>query len=161
MTLHLERHYEHSRERVWRAITDPAELAHWFPANEPLHVTESEPPSLLSGTWFGDVLRFELRPHGEACVLLFSHTFGGREKGARDAAGWDRCFARLDALLAGTPISEAESLRDWPQVNERYAERFGLDPELRSVRRISGAAVDERRRERPQRARPRSCCRSR
>jgi hypothetical protein len=130
VTLRLTRRYEHSRERVWRAITDPAELGHWFPANEPLQVTESEPPSLLSGTWFGDVLRFELRPDGDACVLLFSHTFSGREKAARDAAGWDRCFARFDALLAGAPISEAESLRDWPQMHERYAERFGLDPEL-------------------------------
>jgi hypothetical protein len=130
VSVRLERRYEHSRERVWRAITDPAELAHWFPANEPLQVIESQPPSLLSGTWFGDVLRFELRSDGEACVLLFSHTFGGREKAARDASGWDRCFARFDALLAGAPISAAESLRDWPETHERYAERFELDPAL-------------------------------
>jgi hypothetical protein len=63
-------------------------------------------------------------------VLLFSHAFSGREKAARDAAGWDCCFARFDALLAGKPISEADSLQAWPESHEQYAERFGVDPEL-------------------------------
>jgi hypothetical protein len=129
-TLRLERRYEHSVERVWRAITDPEELAHWFPRGEDLRVSESEPPRLLVGSWFGEELRFELRPAGEGCVLLFSHAFDGRERAARDGAGWDRCFARFDALLEGEPMSEEDSLRAWPQVHERYAEQFGVDPEL-------------------------------
>ena len=28
--LRLQRRYAHSAERVWRALTDPAELARWF-----------------------------------------------------------------------------------------------------------------------------------
>ena len=30
--LTFERRLAHSVERVWRAVTEPAELAHWFPS---------------------------------------------------------------------------------------------------------------------------------
>ena len=128
--LRLERRYDHPVERVWKAITDPAEMVHWFPPGEALEVTDSEPPRLLAGSWYGDQLRFELRPDGEGCVLVFTHAFAEREKAARDAAGWDRCFARFGALLAGEPMSDADSLAAWPETHERYAEQFGVDPEL-------------------------------
>ena len=128
--LRFERRLDHSPERVWRAITEPEELAHWFPPGEELHVTESEPARLLAGTWYGDELRFELRPEGDACVLVFTHTFAEREKAARDAAGWDRVFVRFDALLRGEPMSEKESLEGWSEVHERYATDLGVDPEL-------------------------------
>ena len=126
----FERRYEHSVERVWKAISEPDERLHWFPPGGDLAVTDSEPPRLLALSWFGDELRFELRPDGEGCVLLFSHAFADHEKAARDAAGWDRCFVRFDALLAGEPIGEADSLKAWPETHERYAERFGIDPQL-------------------------------
>jgi uncharacterized protein YndB with AHSA1/START domain len=128
--LRFERRYRHPIERLWRAITDPDELGQWFPAGEPLEITESDPPRLLAGTWFGDVLRFELRSDLDGCALVFTHAFDDRDTAARTGAGWDRCFARLDAALAGHPMSAAESLADWPAVHERYAERFGVDPEL-------------------------------
>jgi uncharacterized protein YndB with AHSA1/START domain len=128
--LRLERRYRHTPERVWRAITDPDELAQWFPSDEPLDVQESEPPRLLAVVWYGDALRFELRPDGDGCVLVFTHAFGDRETAARTAAGWDRCFARLEALLAGRPMDAATSLELWPDVHERYAERFAVDPEI-------------------------------
>ena len=128
--LRFERRLDHSPERVWRAITEPEELAHWFPPGEELQVTESEPPRLLAGTWYGDELRFELRPEGDACMLVFTHTFAEREKAARDAAGWDRVFVRFDALLRGEPMSEKESLEGWSEVHERYAADLGVDPEL-------------------------------
>ena len=130
--LRFERRYAHPVERVWRAIADPEELRHWFPPGEDLRVTESDPPRLLAGSWYGDALRFELRADGDGCVLVFSHAFGDGDRGraARDAAGWDRCLARLEALLAGELMSEADSLQGWPAAHERYAERFGVDPEL-------------------------------
>jgi uncharacterized protein YndB with AHSA1/START domain len=31
--LRFERHYRHTMERVWRAISDPDEMAAWFPSN--------------------------------------------------------------------------------------------------------------------------------
>jgi hypothetical protein len=114
-TLRFERRYEHGVERVWRAITDPDELRHWFPPGEELQVTESEPPRLLAGSWYGDELRFELRPDGEGCVLVFTHAFDDRNKAARDAAGWDRCFVRLEALLRGEPMSGRSRSRAGPR----------------------------------------------
>ena len=99
--LRFERRLDHSVERVWRAITDPDELRHWFPPEDPIAVTESEPPRLLAGTWFGDPVRFELQPDGEGCVLVFTHTFDDRDTAARSAAGWDSCFRRMEALLGG------------------------------------------------------------
>ena len=128
--LRLERRYSHSVHRVWRAISDPAELAQWFPSDAPIEVVERDEPRLLTATWFGDTLRFELRPEGEGCVLVFTHGFADRDTAARTAAGWDRCFARFDALLAEQPMSEAASLELWPDVHERYAETFGVDPEI-------------------------------
>ena len=126
----LERRYRHSIERVWQALTDPDELRHWFPSGEALAVSESAPPRLLAGTWYGDVLRFELRPDGAGCVLVFTHAFADRDTAATTAAGWDRCFARLDALLAEQPMSEVDSLESWPDVHEHYARAFGVDPEI-------------------------------
>ena len=35
---------------------------------------------------------------------------------------------RFDSLLAGEPMSEAKSLQSWPEIHERYAEKFGVDP---------------------------------
>jgi uncharacterized protein YndB with AHSA1/START domain len=129
-TLRLQRRYDHPLERVWRAITDPEELRHWFPPGEELALAECDPPHMLAGVWYGDRLRFELRSEGDGCVLTFTHQFADRAKAARDAAGWESCFLRFDALLAGKPLSEAVSLETWPQIHERYAEKFGVDPGL-------------------------------
>jgi hypothetical protein len=128
--LRFERRLDHSVERVWRAITEPEELRNWFPPGADLQVTESDPPRVLAGSWFGDTLRFELQHEGEGCLFVFTHTFSGREKAARDAAGWDSCFARFDALLAGKTMSEADSLESWPEAHERYAQHFDVDPVL-------------------------------
>ncbi len=128
--LRFERRLDYSMERVWRALTEPGELHHWFPPGEDLQVTESEPPRLLAGSWYGDDLRFELHPEGEGCLLVFTHAFADRAKAARDAAGWDRCFARFDALLRDEPMGEADSLERWPEVHERYAVDLGVDPEV-------------------------------
>ena len=128
--IRFERRLDHAVERVWRAITEPGELSNWFPPEEPITVTESDPPRLLEGTWFGDKLRFELTPDGDGCTLVFTHTFADRDTAARTAAGWDRCLARLEGLLAGEPMGEKESLEAWPEIHERYAEEFGVDPEL-------------------------------
>src|SRR3954451_13631241 len=127
-TLRLERRYAFPIERVWRAITEPDEMRQWFPGT--LDVTESEPPHLLVGTWYDDARRFELTPDGDGGVVVFTHHFDEGAKSARDAAGWDGCFERFGALLAGVPMDEADAMRTWPIKHERYAESFGVDPEL-------------------------------
>lgn len=127
--LRLERRYDQPVERVWRALSDPEELAHWFPGE--LSVTHSDPPHVLVGTWQGGgTLRFELRPAGQGCVLTFTHAFADRDQAALTGAGWDRCFARLDALVAGGVMSEAASLQAWPDVHERLASAWGIDPAI-------------------------------
>ena len=127
--LRLERRYDQPVERVWRAVTDPTELRHWFPGE--LEIIESDPPRRLVGSWQGEgTLRFELRPEGEGCALVFTHTFTDRDQAALTGAGWDRCFARLDALFAEHTMSEAESLTAWPEVHERLAKTWHIDPEI-------------------------------
>lgn len=128
--LRLERRFDHSIERVWRAITDQGELRDWFPAPDGLEVSASEPPALLAASWFGDELRFELTPDDTGCVLVFTHAFNAREKSARDAAGWECCFMRFQAVLDGRPLGEKESLAVWPALHEAYAARLGVDPAL-------------------------------
>ena len=128
--LRLERRFRHPVARVWRAISDPDELAHWFPSNEPMEIVERAAPHLLVATWFGDTVRFELQPVPAGCMLVFTHAFADRDVAARTAAGWDRCGARLEALLAEQPMSEAVALELWPVVHERYAQRFDVDPEI-------------------------------
>jgi uncharacterized protein YndB with AHSA1/START domain len=125
--LRLERRYDQPVERVWRALTDPGELGRWFPGE--FAVTHSDPPRVLVGGWQGDgTLRFELRPDGGGCVLTLIHAFTDRDMAALTGAGWDRCFARLDALLGGQTMSEADSLAPWPEVHERLAAAWGIDP---------------------------------
>lgn len=127
--LRLERRYRHPVERVWRAIADPAEQAHWFPDGpETLTVTETEPPTRLVGTWHGGTLTFLLTAETNGCRLVFTHAFADRDLAAMTGAGWHRCFARVDALLAGLPMDERSSLDAWTDVHERYAEQWGVDP---------------------------------
>lgn len=129
-TLRVERRYDHAVERVWRAVSERDELAHWFPLEGEPEVTASEPPHLLAMLWFGDELRFELRADGSGCVLVFTHAFADRETAARSAAGWDSCFARLVAWLEGDAMDARSAIDGWPELHERYAEHFGVDPEV-------------------------------
>jgi hypothetical protein len=126
--LRFERRLAQAPERVWRALTDAGELAQWFP--ETMEVVAAEEGVRLEAEWFGDRLVFELSPRGDGCLLRFTHHFDDPATSARTAAGWDRSLAALDALVAGVPMSREESLELWPEVHERYAEAFGVDPEL-------------------------------
>ncbi|HVV13167.1 SRPBCC family protein [Amycolatopsis sp.] len=149
--LRFERRFRHPVEKVWRAITEPAELAHWFPARvetdlrigAPIRFTfpdaapidgsaqgeilELDPPKVYAFTWNRDVLRFELVPDGAGCVLHFSQSLGGGELGAlsagRNAAGWDHC---LGALLARLEGRESEPFTEWLPAMEHYIDVFGI-----------------------------------
>lgn len=149
--LRFERRFAHPPEKVFRAISDPAELAHWFPATvetelragAPIRFTfehvdfeapggevlEVDPPKLLAYSWGDSILRWELVQDGAGCRLHFTHTLGGGEAwggrlaAARHAAGWDACLAALEARLEGAEAGEY----DWFPRSEAYVERFGLD----------------------------------
>jgi uncharacterized protein YndB with AHSA1/START domain len=146
--LRFERRLPHPMEKVWRALTEPAHLAHWFPWQVELEpaegakirfsmsggdtadevvtegvVTELDPPRLFAYTWDGSVLRWELRPDPHGCVLTFTHTFDDKPSAASFAAGWHTCLDSLDLLLAGRP-GPAEGR--WARRHEAYVEIFGL-----------------------------------
>jgi uncharacterized protein YndB with AHSA1/START domain len=126
--LRMERRIFHPVDRLWRALTSGAELAEWFPGE--MEVLESDAPRLLVARWNGSTLRFELEPDGDTAVLRFTHAFDDRDLAAQTAAGWDRCVARLEAMLNGGPLGERESLALWMHMHEHYAEAFGVDPEI-------------------------------
>ena len=144
--LHFRRHLTHPQEKVWRALTEDAHLAGWFPttierarsAGAPLHFSfrESEgepfngemlafePPSLMELRWADDVLRFELEPDGNGCVLRLGVTFGEHGKAARDGAGWHVCLEQLAHVCDGTELPWTPPDR-WRVVHRGYVDQLG------------------------------------
>jgi uncharacterized protein YndB with AHSA1/START domain len=150
--LRYVRRLPHPREKVWRALTEPEHLAAWFPAKieggwaagAPLRfvivdwelpptegeVLAVEPPSLLEYRWDTDVLRFELEPDGDGCVLTFLDTFDELGKAARDGAGWHACLDALELDLGGEEAPR-EAMDRWRALQAGYVERFG--PEAATI----------------------------
>ncbi|MFD2422108.1 SRPBCC family protein [Amycolatopsis pigmentata] len=156
--LRFERRFAHPVHKVWHAITDPAEMAHWFPAaietelkagakmrfvfpdEAPIdlkmtegEVLEFDPPKVYTFRWNADVLRFELVPDGDGCRLFFSQTLGGgpigRLAAGRNAAGWDTCLETLAGILDGNRDAVANG--DSLQAMRHYIKKFELDrPEI-------------------------------
>jgi uncharacterized protein YndB with AHSA1/START domain len=143
----FERRLDHPVDAVWRAVTDPAELEHWFPASVAgelapggrLRFTHREgaappaegevlayaPPHRLAFTWGDERLEIDLRPDSDGCRLTFTHVLSTREQAARDAAGWHVCLDRLARRLGGgTPAPPAaEPTGEWRGHYAAYAER--------------------------------------
>jgi uncharacterized protein YndB with AHSA1/START domain len=144
-TLRFDRTLPYDRERVWRAVTDPAELRHWFPSEViyeprvgapmtfdfggehgldtyPGEVLAWDPPSVFAFAWGKDELRFELSDAPDGTRLVFEHSFAHEPgKEARDSAGWSACFDAFDALLAGAE----PQMGDWAAYEERFLARYG------------------------------------
>jgi uncharacterized protein YndB with AHSA1/START domain len=151
-TLILVRELRHSPERVWQALTDPAQLREWAPfdADRSLGtagaavklatvgtpqvsettVKRAEAPRLLEYNWGGNDIRWELEPSGRGTRLTLWHNI---DRGfiSWGAAGWHICFDVLDRLLAGAPIGrivgpEALKFGGWKQLHAEYAGQFGV-----------------------------------
>ncbi len=147
-TLVLIRELGHSPDKVWRALTDPAQLREWAPfeTDESLgtvgtvkltwvgaaqaletRVTRADAPNVLE---YGD-LRWELEDLGAGTRLTLWHSIDRRFV-SMGAAGWHVCFDVLDRLLGGTPIgrivgSEAMKFSGWRRLNAEYAKQFGVE----------------------------------
>jgi len=154
-TLILVREMRHSPERVWEALTDPAQLREWAPfdADDNLgtagatvrlttvgaptpHVTETtvtraDAPSVLEYTWGGFDMRWQLESSGGGTRLTL-WTNIDRRYISMGAAGWHICFDVLDRLLAGQPIGrmvgpDAMKFGGWQRLNGEYSKQFGLE----------------------------------
>jgi uncharacterized protein YndB with AHSA1/START domain len=158
-TLILVRELRHPPEKVWQALTDPAQLREWAPfeadgslgtagTNVKLttvgaptpHVTETtvtqaDAPKMLKYNWGGFDMRWELEPLGGGTRLTL-WTNIGRPFIAMGAAGWHICFDVLDHLLSGTPIGrivagDAMKFGGWQRLHAEYAKQFGIETPTR------------------------------
>jgi uncharacterized protein YndB with AHSA1/START domain len=148
--LRMERRVAHPQKKVWRAITEPEHLAHWFPSAvqyDGLHpdakltfsdpggdgpatngvITELDPPRVFAFTWGDDHLHWELRPDGEDCMLVLTHTFDDRAGAASFAAGWHTCVQALAAFLDGRTIELPHTMDEIAELHEARIAAFGLD----------------------------------
>ena len=144
--LRFTRTLVHPQTKVWRAVTEPEQLARWFPttidgeraAGAPLRFTfpndmaepfdgemlAYEPESAIEFRWGPDLVRIELRAVGEGTELTLLDTLEERGKAARDGAGWHTCLDALEAALAGEDEARAQ-MDTWAAVHPHYVESFG------------------------------------
>lgn len=142
-TLRFERALAYPIERVWRAVSEKAELERWFPAavdwtpatgetfeagGATLEVTEVDEPRRLAWVFAGQPQSFELTAEEGGCRLVFTHVTDDTALAAQTATGWETYLSRLEPHLAGEHVSEEAAHEKWAETHERYAERFGVDP---------------------------------
>ncbi|HZU23471.1 MAG TPA: SRPBCC domain-containing protein, partial [Terriglobales bacterium] len=146
-TLILVRQLRHPPEKVWEALTDPAQLREWAPftADSSLgeegavsltwtgnptavrtRVTRAEPDTLLE---CGD-MRWELEASEGGTRLTLWHKIDRRFV-AWGAAGWHVAFDVLGRLLGGNPVDRAAASAGmksaWQRLIVEYARQFGLE----------------------------------
>lgn len=139
----FERRLAHPPHVVWRMVTDPAELKHWFPCEVEVElrvggpmrfvfspdfaldgeVIELDEPRRFAFLWGVDVLRFELAPDGEDTLLTMVHVLNeeGEDAVAKTAAGWHVCLDGMERRLAGDE-GMTETGGPTPEWKQRYAE---------------------------------------
>ncbi|HEU4993219.1 MAG TPA: SRPBCC family protein [Gemmatimonadaceae bacterium] len=153
-TLVLVRELRHSPDKVWQALTDPAQLREWAPFDADgslgtagatvklttvgapkLHVTETtvtraDAPRLLEYNWGGFDMRWQLEAVGGGTrMTLWSNI--DRRFISMGAAGWHICFDVLERFLGGQPIGrivgpDAMKFGGWQRLNAEYAKQFGV-----------------------------------
>jgi uncharacterized protein YndB with AHSA1/START domain len=151
-TLIFTRQLSHPPERVWSALTSPAELQQWAPFNAerdlaqpgsltltmagpdpealPAEVRRADAPRLLEYTWGEDTLRWELAPSGTGTRLVLRHTTKERGTVPMAAAGWHICLDVAERWLSGDPVGRivADEAKDygWEELNRVYTQRLGV-----------------------------------
>jgi len=148
-TLILVRELRHSPEKVWLALTDPAQLRDWAPfvvdanlgtvgvtvkltwVGNPIPidttVTRADAPTVLE---FGDI-RWELEDLGDGTRITLWHIIDRRFI-AWGAAGWHIACDVLDSVLAGRPMGrivgpDAMKFGGWQRLRAEYGKRFGIE----------------------------------
>jgi uncharacterized protein YndB with AHSA1/START domain len=153
-TLILVRELRHSPERVWQALTDPAQLREWAPFDADsnlgqvgtnvklttvgapaLHVSETtvtraDAPSALDFKWGGNDVRWQLEPFGGGGTRLALLADIDHRYVSMGAAGWHVCIDVMDHFLSGNAIGrivagDAMKFSGWQRLNAEYAKQFG------------------------------------
>ncbi|WP_019119553.1 SRPBCC family protein [Brevibacillus massiliensis] len=135
----FERHFRHSVEEVWAFLTENEKLAKWFSELQvedlregglikfdmqdgtfaEMKILELSTHSVLEYTWGDDIVRFELYPEADGCLLVFiekikvmtAHT-------PKDLAGWHVCLEVISALLDGRTVESRKA--EWEKWYEKY-----------------------------------------
>ena len=151
----FERRFDAPRERVWRALTDPQEVAGWLaPAEIDLRVggaivlrfdddnvergtiTELREPELLAYTWnegkSDSLVRFELEQDGSGTRLMLRHTFEGEADLPSYGGGWHHHLELLAAQTTGKPIAW-DTMR-YRELRSEYERRARQEREARLAR---------------------------
>jgi uncharacterized protein YndB with AHSA1/START domain len=152
-TLVLVRQLRHSPEKVWHALTDPAQLREWAPFDadgnlgiagntvklnavgtpstmiSETKIKRADEPNVLEYTWGDGDLRWELEDFGGGTRLTLWHNIDRRYI-AMGAAGWQICLEVMDHALSGTPLgrivgSQAMKFEGWQRLNADYSKQFG------------------------------------
>jgi uncharacterized protein YndB with AHSA1/START domain len=154
-TLVFVRDFKHPPQKVWTALTDPAQLREWSPFTAdrdlgrtgdatltmidsngdksedlPGTVSRAEPPTLLEYTWGPDRLCWELAATDFGTRLTLQHTTGKQGSVPEVAGGWHICFAVAERFLDGNPVGaivgENASNYGWEGLRDAYAEKLGI-----------------------------------
>jgi uncharacterized protein YndB with AHSA1/START domain len=153
-TLVLVRELRHPPEKVWQALTDPAQVREWAPFDadgslgtvgttvklttvgapraqvSETKVTRADAPRVLEYDWGGNDIRWELEAFGGGTRLTLWHNIDRRFI-SMGAAGWHICLDVLDRLLRGIPLGRivaGEAMKfDWQRLNAEYARQFGVE----------------------------------
>jgi uncharacterized protein YndB with AHSA1/START domain len=155
----FERRLAHPPEAVWRMLTDPRELEHWFPCEVEVdlrpggamrfvfspdstlegEVLELDEPHRFAFLWGADVLRFELAAEGDHTRLTLLHVLHqeGEDAVAKTAAGWHLCLDGMERRLAGG-AGVTETGGPGPEWQARYDEYVAQG--MPSGAQIPGAA---------------------
>jgi uncharacterized protein YndB with AHSA1/START domain len=135
--LRFERFLPRPIGEVWRAVTDPTELAVWFPTRIEidtwetgatlLHHRDGGPapsagkvlecfePHRLVFTWEDNIIGFELTPAEGGTTFVLTQEVG-TQRAALYAAGWEMC---LEVFLDGAAGPES-----WDDRFQRYCATF-------------------------------------
>jgi uncharacterized protein YndB with AHSA1/START domain len=160
-TLVVVRDIPHPPAKVWKALTESAQLREWAPFDpdrdlgregpaklttvgapapqvSDIRVKQAEPPRLLEYTWGGQDLRWELEPLGkDRTRLTLRHNVDERFV-SMGAAGWHICLDVLERLVAGEPIGRRVGMglmqdAGWQRLNAEYAAQFGVENPVSSA----------------------------
>ena len=140
----FSRTYDQPLDRVWQFVTDPDELAQWFPSRAEFdlrpggavtfggdpnmpestgRVIAVDAPRHLSFEWGGDELHFDLEEVEEKRTrFTLTNVLGAADTASRNGAGWEVCLAALDAKARGEAVAgpHAGAGAPWKAFYEGY-----------------------------------------